>query len=163
MRLRFLLVLLFSYTFGVNYGQVTSVYLDSIYRLALEASYANNHSLSVKHLTTLINQDAAIEGLYFDRAVQRELAADTSGAIADLSVLIKEDKKNADAHFLRGKLYVETFEYRLAFTDLKRAIRLEKSNADAHCYLATAADHLGKTFVHKHQLKFCESILNNNH
>jgi Tfp pilus assembly protein PilF len=163
MRLSFLLAFLFSSTFGPIYGQLTSTNFDSIYRLALEASYANNHSLSVKHLTTLINQHAAIEGLYLDRAVQRELASDTTGAIADLSVLIKEDRNNADAYFLRGKLYVETFEYRLAYSDLKRAVRLEKSNSDAHCYLATTAEKLGKTFIHKQQLKFCKSIPNNNH
>lgn len=151
MRFSFLIAWLFSAIFGAIYGQKLLVNSDSIYQLALEASYANNHVLSVKYLTTLINENAAIEGLYFDRAVQRELAADTAGAIGDLSVMITADKKNADAHFLRGKLYVETLEYKLAYEDLRHAVKLEKSNADAHYFLALASQQLFKTrMAHKH-------------
>ncbi len=151
MRFKFLIAVVYNAIFGAIYAQKSLVNLDSIYQLALEASYANNHELSAKHLTTLINENAAIEGLYFDRAVQRELAADTAGAIADLSVLINADKKNADAYFLRGKLYVETFEYKLAFEDLKYAVKLEKSNADAHYFLALASQQLFKPrMAHKH-------------
>ncbi|MEN9700596.1 MAG: hypothetical protein RLZZ301_1794 [Bacteroidota bacterium] len=119
--------------------------VDSIYQLAIEAGYREQHQEAISYLTQVIALDPKTPEVYFDRGIQYEFLGMQTNAIADYTAAIKQNRHEADAWFLRGRMYVELHQYKLAFHDLNRANRLDPGNADAHCLCAEAAQHLNKT------------------
>lgn len=131
--------------------------IEIIYKEALNLSYQENFSAALPLFDSLINMNAPIEQLYFDRGMIKKHLGDRAGAIKDFSTQIDQTPQETDAYFLRGELLLQEANYQEAFSDLKTVTKKDSGNADAHCFLAIAAAQLGKTFVQKRHSKYCKA------
>ena len=135
----------------------------ALYQTALNLSYQERFKEALPFFDTLIQLNAPIEQLYFDRGMLKKHLGNNQGAIEDFTAQIQKTPREADAYFLRGELLLAQGQYKAAYCDLTDVVRLDSANADAHCMLARAAQELGKTSKARKEKLACEQIKLNGH